>query len=231
MPTGFKYAGSCLFMIIQMFAPNIQIAALLAVLCAAFFVWGTIDIVGNIRIERDAARRNSATSVNFDKQAKMVIIGVSGLLCLITALSIYGAVWYRMQFIGALEKTIYVKQHALILPDYIMSVTFDGALLSQHYTQDRAMIACRVPDARIDSLDDVNIDKSMPHDVGNGDVVIQLDISKSIVANIGPGNYQIQCTLALLPKGVSADGIKSLRQLRDLGGLVLDNFINALRKV
>jgi hypothetical protein len=235
MPTKLKIALKLLLgsfaAFLNTIITDLAMAAILAFLSALFFVLGIGDLLAKMRFYHEGAMPASNQSVQYEKSTKTTILVTAGLIFAIIAMLIHGVFHYRAKFMNVIDQMRYVEEYQLHLPNYIVLATANGSLLKEHYEQEKAMIVCRFPDARIDAMDDGNIDKSQPHDVVNGRITVQLDISQTIVKRVKPGRYGIQCFLTLLPNGKSADNIKSLRQLKDLGGRILDNFSPVLTKV
>ncbi len=218
-PAGFKIGGACVGWYVDSTNQSLEVAAGVGIISAISFSWGVWDLLDNMKIYRAGALPSSAASMQYEASVKKAIGATAFVLSLIIAASIYAAFSYKGLYQHSVKKMHFVKFHAFTLPTQIVTATINGALIREFYEQDRAMLVCRLPDLTVEQMDDVNIYKSTAYDVRSADFSMQLDVSRA-------ATDRILCHLTLLPKGTSPDQIKSLRQLKNLGGEVLHEFAN-----
>jgi len=80
--------------------------------------------------------------------------------------------------------------------------------------------ACRALDYTLDMLDDKNIIISSPFRMNSEIKTIEMLMDENFMERLGVGSRSIQCRIFLLPKSVPSHSIKSLSNVKELGGIL-----------
>lgn len=191
------------------------LSVLLGTASVGVFIWGLLDLLDSIRIERTNAMRGSKSSEEFNRRAKrLLVLSLAVFFACITVLG-FSVVWYHGEVDTLREQTHYVKVWG-VKPPNLFWLTLDGSRLQEYSKTHRAMVACRRPDAAKDFLQDSKLDKSTSFEIHNSDFSIELTLVHALTR-------PFDCVPTLLPSGMSPDQVATLGQVRDRGGILLQH--------
>jgi hypothetical protein len=202
---------------------SVPIAIAVGILGLVFLSFGILDFTKSIRIENLHKMKHSASTEQFDRDAKR-ILGLVLSICF--ALTLGAVIWLSFirnelkekesQVEAMLDEANYSRNHSYTLPDSI-NVIIDGRKLQRFANTHKVMIACYVPNRQLDPLDNKNIHKSRLFDIANDDIGIEVRMDLMSL----PG---YMCNAAVAPKGLTADEVTTLRYIKNAGGRVFSAF-------